>query len=115
VMWGFTNLHDEYKPLQEGTRLRGLNLARVDDEYFINALQIFGIDGLNANSKQAAIVAGKKETLHILEYLQANFPGFEKAEIISYPEELYVRETRHIWAEYQLTMADLWKHSDQWD
>ncbi|SCY80147.1 MULTISPECIES: FAD-dependent oxidoreductase [unclassified Lysinibacillus] len=115
VMWGFTKLHDEYKPLQEGTRLRGLNLARVDDEYFINALQIFGIDGLNDNSKQAAIVAGKKETLHILEYLQANFPGFEKAEIISYPEELYVRETRHIWAEYQLTMADLWKNSDQWD
>ena len=70
---------------------------------------------MNEASKQAAIATGKKETLHILKYLQTNFPGFEKAEIVSYPEELYVRETRHIWAEYQLPMADLWKNSDQWD
>ncbi len=115
VMWGFTKLHDEYTPLQEGTRLRGLNLARVDDEYFINALQIFGIDGLNDHSKQAAIAAGKKETLHVLKYLQENFPGFEKAELVSFPEELYVRETRHIWAEYQLPMSDIWQNRDHWD
>ncbi|MFJ7367823.1 FAD-dependent oxidoreductase [Lysinibacillus sp. NPDC098008] len=115
VMWGFTKLHDEYKPAQEGVRLRGLNLARVDDEYFINALQIFGVDGLNEHSKQAAINAGKKETAHILQYLQENFPGFEQAEVVSYPEELYVRETRHIWAEYQLPMADIWTNRDHWD
>ena len=115
VMWGFTKLHDEYKPLQEGVRLRGLNLARVDDEYFINALQIFGVDGLSEHSKQAAIIVGKKETEHILHYLQEHFPGFEQAEVVSYPEELYVRETRHIWAEYQLPMADIWTNSDHWD
>ncbi|MFE3574003.1 FAD-dependent oxidoreductase [Lysinibacillus sp. NPDC059133] len=115
VMWGFTKLHDDYKPVQEGTRLRGLNLAKVDDEYYINALQIFGIDGLNEGSKQEAIEKGKKETDYILQYLKKKFPGFEHAEVVSYPEELYVRETRHIWAEYQLPMSDVWKNSDHWD
>jgi len=115
VMWGFTKLHDDYKPVEEGTRLRGLNLAKVDDEYYINALQIFHIDGLNKHSKQEAIDKGKKETEHILRYLKEQFPGFENAEIVSYPEELYVRETRHIWAEYQLPMSDVWKNSDHWD
>ncbi|MFJ8511550.1 FAD-dependent oxidoreductase [Lysinibacillus xylanilyticus] len=115
VMWGFTKLHDDYKPVEEGTRLRGLNLAKVDDEYYINALQIFGIDGLNKLSKQEAIEKGKKETEHILQYLHEEFPGFENAEVVSYPEELYVRETRHIRAEYQLPMSDVWKNSDHWD
>jgi len=115
VMWGFTKLHDDYKPVQEGTRLRGLNLAKVDDEYYINALQIFGIDGLSEPSKQEAIEKGKIETEHILKYLKEKFPGFENAKIVSYPEELYVRETRHIWAEYQLPMSDVWKNSDHWD
>lgn len=115
VAWGFSNLHYEYKPVEQNTRLRGLNLAKVGDEYYINALQIFGIDGLDKNSKLAAIEKGKKETMNILQFLQKEFPGFEKAEVASFPPELYVRETRHIWAEYQLPMADVWTNRDHWD
>lgn len=115
VVWGFTELHDSYKPVEENVRLRGLNLAKADDEYYINALQIFGINGLDEQSKQEAIEKGKRETKHILRYLQEEFPGFENAEIVSYPEELYVRETRHIWAEYQLPMSDIWTNKDHWD
>ncbi|MFC7685752.1 FAD-dependent oxidoreductase [Ureibacillus sp. GCM10028918] len=113
--WGFSHLHYEYKPVEQNTRLRGLNLAKVGDEYYINALQIFGIDGLDESSKDAAIEKGKKETKHILQFLQKEFPGFEKVEVASYPPELYVRETRHIWAEYQLPMADVWTNRDHWD
>ncbi|KGR76527.1 FAD-dependent oxidoreductase [Ureibacillus sinduriensis] len=113
--WGFSNLHYDYKPVEQNTRLRGLNLAKVGDEYYINALQIFGIDGLDENSKQAAIEKGKKETMHILQFLQKEFPGFENAEVASFPPELYVRETRHIWAEYQLPMSDVWTNRDHWD
>jgi hypothetical protein len=115
VAWGFSDLHYDYQPVEENTRLRGLNLVKINDEYFINALQIFGIDGLSEESKQEAIEKGKRETEHILEYLQAEFPGFENAEIASFPTELYVRETRHIWAEYQLSMADVWTNRDHWD
>lgn len=113
--WGFADLHYVYTPIEENTRLRGLNLAKVGDEYFINALQIFGVDGLDEESKKAAIEKGIRETDHILQFLREEFPGFEKAEVMSYPTELYVRETRHIWAEYQLSMADVWTNKYHWD
>ena len=115
VAWGFTDLHYLYKPVEENTRLRGLNLVKVGDDYYINALQIFGVDGLNEESKALAIEKGKRETDHILEYLRAEFPGFENAEVASYPTELYVRETRHVLAEYQLPMSDVWTNADHWD
>ncbi|MDN4492173.1 FAD-dependent oxidoreductase [Ureibacillus aquaedulcis] len=115
VAWGFSQLHYDYKPVEQNTRLRGLNLAKIGNEYTINALQIFGIDGLDESSKQAAIEKGKKETMNILQFLQKEFPGFEQVEVASYPPELYVRETRHIWSEYQLPMADVWTNRDHWD
>lgn len=115
VAWGFSDLHHVYKPVEENTRLRGLNLAKINDEYFINALQIFGVDGLDGQAKQTAIDKGKRETQNILSYLKKEFPGFENAEIASFPSELYVRETRHIWTEYQLPMSDVWMNKDHWD
>lgn len=115
VAWGFSGLHYDYKPVETNTRLRGLNLARAGDEYYINALQIFGVDGLDPESKAAAIEKGKREIQNILAFLQKEFPGFENAEIASIPSELYVRETRHILAEYQLPMSDVWTNRDHWD
>lgn len=115
VAWGFSDLHHTYKPIEENTRLRGLNLAKVGDEYFINALQIFGVDGLDEKSKEAAIEKGKRETKNILKFLRKEFPGFEQAEVASFPPELYVRETRHVLAEYQLPMIDVWTNKDHWD
>ena len=115
VAWGFTKLHDMYKPVEENTRLRGLNLVKVGDDYYINALQIFDVDGLSETAKSDAIEKGKRETKHIVSYLRQEFGGFENAVIASYPTELYVRETRHILAEYQLLMSDVWKNSDHWD
>lgn len=120
VAWGFNELHYTYKPVEENVRLRGLNLVQIvnDDgsrDYYINALQIFGVDGLDPKSREDALEKGKRETEHILKYLQENFPGFEQAQIASYPTELYVRETRHIKAEYMLPMSDVWTNRDHWD
>ena len=113
--WGFDDLHKTYTPVNPNTRLRGLNLVKDGDDYYINALQIFGIDGLDDASKAEAIEIGKAETEHIVAYLRDNFPGFENAKIASYPTELYVRETRHIEAEYQVTMADVWTNRNHED
>ena len=115
VAWGFTDLHYMYPPIEENTRLRGLNLVKMGDDYYINALQIFDVDGLSETAKAEAIEKGKRETAHIVDYLRQEFGGFENAEIASFPTELYVRETRHILAEYQLPMSDVWKNSDHWD
>jgi hypothetical protein len=113
--WGFDDLHKAYTPVNPNTRLRGLNLVKDGDDYYINALQIFGIDGLDDASKAEAIEIGKAETEHIVAYLRESFPGFENAKIASYPTELYVRETRHIEAEYQVTMADVWTNRNHDD
>jgi hypothetical protein len=118
--WGFNDLHHMYKAKEDNTRLRGLNLVRIPnategDEFFINALQIFGVNGLDPEAKREALDRGKREINNVLTYLRKNFPGFEEAELASYPTELYVRETRHIKAEYQLTMADVWTRRDHWD
>lgn len=113
--WGFDDLHTAYEPVNPNTRLRGLNLVKDGNDYYINALQIFGIDGLSEQSKAEAIEIGKAESEHIVAFLRENFPGFEDAKIASFPTELYVRETRHIEAEYQLTMADVWTNRAQDD
>lgn len=116
VGWGFSDLHYTYKPMNKNTRLRGLNIVRENDgSVIINALQIFGIDGLDAKSKQDAIETGKEETDYIVQYLQEHFPGFENAQVVEKPNELYVRETRHIKAEYQLPLSDVWENKDHWD
>lgn len=120
IAWGFTDLHQLYKPVTENTRLRGLNIVRVfneagEEEVYINALQLFGVDGLNDDSLSEALERGRQETNHVLAYLQNEFPGFEHAEILSYPEELYVRETRHVRSEYMLQQSDIWTHRDHWD
>lgn len=117
VAWGYGDLHFDYKAHHvKDTRLRGLNIVRQSDgTIIINALQIFGVDGLDPESKKAAIETGKEETNYIVEFLRNNFPGFERAEVASYPEELYIRETRHVKAEYQMPLSDVWENKDHWD
>lgn len=113
--WGFSKLREVYEPQDPNMRLRGFNLIRNDEGYYINALQIFGVDGLSDESIQAGIERGKQETNHILDWLKVNFPGFENAKIASYPSELYIRETRHINSLYQLPVSDLWENKYHWD
>ena len=114
--YGFAEIKDVYQPLMENTQLRGLNLGRRKDGTFtINALQIFGVDGTDPQSIEAAMKKGKKETENILKFMRESFPGFENARIAAYPSELYIRESRHIKAEYQLSIVDVWENRDQWD
>jgi len=116
VAWGFPHLRDAYKPQEPGTRLRGLNIARNrDGTVMINALQLIGVDGLNEAAKREAYERGRRETAHVVAFLRDHLPGFAKAKVRSYPAELYVRETRHIRAEYQLPLRDLWENADHWD
>jgi hypothetical protein len=114
--WGFWGIAEAYRPKEPRTRLRGLNIGlNSDGTVYVNALQILGINGLDKEQKREAYEIGKRETQHVVEFLRKEVPGFEKAEIASYPQQLYVRETRHIMAEYNLTIEDVWENRDQWD
>lgn len=114
--YGFSGILRSYHPQQANTMVRGLNIARMKDQsVYINALQLFGVNGLDDHSKAEAIIRGERETQSFLKFLRKQFPGFEHVQIAGYPQELYIRETRHIRSLYQLPITDLWKNKDQWD
>lgn len=116
MAWGYTEEGYGYEPQDKEMRLRGFNIARQDNgNVLINALIIFGVDPLSEESKAEGIARGKAELEYIVPYVRENFAGFEKAKLVDTAEQLYVRETRHIIGEYQLTIDDVLENRDQWD
>jgi len=114
--WGFGKEAAEYKPQDKNMRFRGPNIARQKNgNVLINALLIFGVDGLSPESRVRGIERGKQEIPHIIEFMRAKFPGFEQAQFAGTAQQLYVRETRHIMGEYRLTITDVLENRDQWD
>ncbi|AEF95407.1 glucose-inhibited division protein A [Desulfotomaculum nigrificans CO-1-SRB] len=111
--WGFGPLMKGYKPSVPQLAMRGLNVGRQKDgSVLINALQIFGIDGLKLSDRQRARELAQQELPHIVNYLKANVPGFQNAYLAGTAPELYVRETRHIEGLYRLTVDDVLENRD---
>jgi hypothetical protein len=116
ISWGFADVPSLYEPIEQGTRVRGLNIGiQSNGVVTINALQIFGVDTLDPTSIQEGIERGKRETDNFVFFLRENLPGFENASVSAYPPELYIRESRHILSEYQLPISDVWENKDHWD
>ena len=114
--WGYTEEGYSYVPHDPMLKLRGFNAARQDNgDVLINAMIIFGVDVLDPESKAEGIARGKAELEYILPYVRENFIGFENAQLVGTAEQLYVRESRHIIGEYQLTIDDALENRDQWD
>jgi hypothetical protein len=114
--WGYTEEGYAYEPQDEMMRLRGFNIARQNNgNVLINALIIFGVNPLSEESKAEGISRGQAEMEYLIPYIRENFKGFEHAELVSTAEQLYVRESRHIIGEYQLTIDDVLENRDQWD
>lgn len=110
---GFARLFDVYEPSDPNMRLRGFNITRQGDgTVLINALLIYGLDPLDPVAKAEAYERAQAETKHVLAFLRREFPGFEQAEIASYPEMLYIRESRHILGEYVLDITDVMENRD---
>ncbi|AGB19586.1 FAD-dependent oxidoreductase [Thermoanaerobacterium thermosaccharolyticum] len=113
---GFLSITKKYKPSTPMLRLRGLNLGKQDDgTVLVNALLIYGVDGLNKESINNGIQLAKKELPRIVEFFRANIPGFEKAELDGTADELYIRETRHIKGYYTLDINDVVFNRDFYD
>lgn len=114
--WGYTEEGYSYVPHDPMLKLRGFNAACQDNgDVLINAMIIFGVDVLDPESKAEGIARGKAELEYILPYVRENFIGFENAQLVGTAEQLYVRESRHIIGEYQLTIDDVLENRDQWD
>ena len=114
--WGYTEEGYAYEPHDSMMRLRGFNIARQNNgNVLINALIIFGVEPLSDESKAEGIARAQAEMEYLIPYIQENFTGFENAELVATAEQLYVRESRHIIGEYQLTIDDVLENRDQWD
>ena len=114
--WGYTREGYAYEPQDPMMRLRGFNAARQNNGHvLVNALIIFGVDALDPQSKEEGIARAQKELEYIIPYVQQNFIGFENAQLVGTASQLYVRESRHIIGEYQLTIDDVLENRDQWD
>lgn len=114
--WGYSKEGYAYEPKDEAMRLRGFNMARQDNgDVLVNALLIFDVDVLDEASRAEGIERAKKELENIIPYLQENFKGFKNCALAGTAEDLYVRESRHIDCEYNLTIDDLLENRDQTD
>lgn len=114
--WGYTREGYGYVPQDKLMRMRGFNVARQDNgNVLINALIVFGVDVLDENSKAEGIARAQKELEYIIPYVREHFIGFENVELVKTASQLYVRESRHIIGEYQLTIDDVLENRDQWD
>lgn len=114
--WGYGKEMKDYEPLnKERVKMRGLNIGRqLDGTILINALQIFGVDGLNPQSVKEGMDIANKEIPNVVNYLK-QFEEFKNIEFNGIAPELYVRETRHLNGLYRLSVIDLLENRDQWD
>ena len=114
--WGFSDEGYAYEPSDEAMRLRGFNMAKQDNgDVLVNALLIFDVDPLDEASREEGIARAKAELENIIPYLQDEFWGFGDCELAGAAEDLYVRESRHITCEYNLTIDDVLENRDQDD
>lgn len=106
--WGFSDEGYAYEPKDSAMRLRGFNMARQDNgDVLVNALLIFDVDPLDEESREEGIERAKAELENIIPYLQDEFWGFSDCQLVGTADDLYVRESRHITCEYNLTIDDV--------
>lgn len=107
-IWAFGNITQKYVPRQPHMRLKALNIGLQDDgTVLINSLQVINADMLDERAKEKAYNKCVEEAEYVAKYIAENVPGFENAKLSYVAPELYVRETRHIIGEYQLTVKDI--------
>lgn len=111
--WGYGQVMKGFISDNPNIRMRGLNIGLQNDgSVLINAMHIFGVNGLDPQSKENAMRQAKAELPNIIRYLREHAIGFENTVLSGTAEELYVRETRHLIAEYQLTIDDVLENRD---
>lgn len=111
--WGFGDIMEKYRPTNSRIGVRGLNIGKQKDgTVLINALHIFDVDSLNQDSRKEARQLAEKELPQLTQYIKENVPGFKNCTLAAVAPELYIRESRHIYGEYRLTIDDVLENRD---
>lgn len=78
-----------------------------DHRYKVNHYHVFGVDAANAKSLTKAHIEARHQVLDAFKVLTDKTPGFKDASISGVASVLGVRESRHIEAEYKITVEDV--------
>lgn len=108
--WGYQKLMRAYRPASRDIIVRDLNFGLMPGgTVSVNAIDICGINGLASRALTKAKRQSEREAPHLLNFLRARLPGFERARIGIFAHDVYVRETRHIAGLERLTAQAVWR------
>lgn len=111
--WGYGKEMERYKSSHDNVRIRALNIGKQNNGHvLINAFQILGANGLNTVEVQEARNTANDELPKITQFLRENLVGFRNVRLVRTADEFYIRETRHLEAEYRLTIDDVLENRD---
>ena len=79
----------------------------AEGNVLINANQVTGADGTNAEDITKAWVDSRRQVMSLVKFLQRRIPGFEKSYLIDTGQNIGVRESRRIVGGYMLTKEDV--------
>jgi glycine/D-amino acid oxidase-like deaminating enzyme len=66
-----------------------------------------GFDGLSVDHLTKVEIEGRRRMAELRDYVRANMPGFEKAEVIDFAPQTGVRQTRQLEGRYVVTKEDV--------
>ena len=84
----------------------GLFRGVKEDEWFINTSRLMGVDSTDPESWSAAETEGRKQVDQIFKFFRKYVPGCRDARLLCSGSTVGVRESRHIYGEYRLTVDD---------
>ncbi len=76
-------------------------------EWWLNFSRIHGVDATESEQMTQAEIEGRRQVVHLLEFLRDYVPGFSAAYLLDTGAQVGVRETRRIMGEYVLTADDV--------
>jgi len=116
VAWGYSAIVERWVSPDPRVAAYDLNLSFLPDgTVWVNALQVFGVDGTRKWSRWSGYARAKRVVPEFVEFLRQHAPGFEEATVVEVAPELYIRETRHVRGLYTLTASDVVRGRRFWD
>lgn len=113
---------EEVKRLRPGSRLWKLWLPvsccfilfgrQNDGSVLVNALELYGVNPLEKQSRVTARLLAVRELPRIIAYMRKKIPGLGHARLAGVAPKLYTRESRHMEGLYRLNINDVLDNRD---
>ncbi|RYX83735.1 FAD-dependent oxidoreductase [bacterium] len=107
-IWERGDVVQNYVPLNPNVLALSVNFGKQSDgSIILNTLNAINVNGLNDADKARARNEMNTELKSFIPYLRTSMPGLENITLGQIAPELYIRETRHLRALYELTVNDV--------